>query len=135
MSRPSVLWLAAAGALAGCSTPDRNITPALLGTWGGQHIALTVGEIDSDVQFDCAVGSIFGPYFVRTDGSFEWPGNFTRGTGGPALQGQEQPAVAATYVGVLTGPAMTLSVKLDDGTTIGPFTLARFQDAQLTRCL
>lgn len=135
MSQPSALWLAVVGALAGCATPDRNMTPALMGPWGGQHIALTVGAIDSDVQFDCGEGAIFSPYLVSADGSFEWPGNFTRGTGGPVRQGQEQPAVEATYVGVVTGPAMTLSVKLGDGTTIGPFTLARFQDAQLTRCL
>jgi hypothetical protein len=106
-----------------------------MGTWGGPHIGMTVGELDSDVEFDCAEGTIFGPYSVAGNGSFEWPGKFKRGTGGPARVGQEPPEVGATYAGIVRGPEMTLRVKLDDGTTIGPFTLERFKDPQLTRCL
>jgi hypothetical protein len=128
-----VAWLALL--LAGCATPDRDITPALMGTWGGPHIGLTVGELDSDVQFDCADGTIIGPYVVHPDGRFEWPGKFARGTGGPVREGQETPEVDATYVGVVKGPEMTLTVKLDDGTVIGPFKLERFKEGQLTRCL
>ena|SRR5215210_1870160 len=129
--RPAGLALA----LAACATPSRDVTPALMGTWGGPHIGLTVGELDSDVQFDCAEGTILGPYSVSGDGSFKWPGMLTTGMGGPARLGQEPPAMGATYVGVVRGPEMTLSVELDNGSTVGPFKLERFKEPQLTRCL
>lgn len=121
-------------ALAGCAT-IRDATPALLGVWGGQHIELTVASLDSAVDFDCAEGTIIGPLTVAKDGRFDWGGTFQRGTGGPVRVGQEPPKEPAHYVGVTRGGEMTLSVRLDDGQVIGPFTLERFKDAQLTRCL
>jgi hypothetical protein len=123
-------------ALIGCATPQRDITPAIMGSWGGDHIELIVGELDADVQFDCAEGAIFGPYSIKTDQTFEWPGTFTRGTGGPVRADEHSPpAQPALYYGRLNGPEMTLSAKLDDGTVIGPFNLERFRESKLTRCL
>ena len=123
-------------ALLGCATPRLDVTPAVTGSWGGAHIGLSVGELDADVQFDCAEGSISGPYAVKPDRSFEWPGTFTRGTGGPVrVDMPSPPARPALYYGQINGPQMTLSAKLDDGTVIGPFDLERFREPQLTRCL
>jgi len=114
----------------------RDINPALQGIWGGPHIGLTVGTLDTGVEFDCAEGTIFGPYLVEKDGSFAWAGDFTRGTGGPTRVGEgQQPPIPATYVGVVKGPEMTISVELEDHTVIGPFALERFAEPQLTRCL
>lgn len=132
MKRRSV-WLAIL--LTGCATPSRDITPALQGNWGGEHIGLTIGTTDTDVQFDCAEGTIFAPYLVNMDGTFNWGGTYQRGTGGPVRVGQQPPEVPAQYVGETRGGEMTLSVRLDDGQVIGPFQLERFQDAQLLRCL
>lgn len=121
-------------ALAGCATA-RDVTPALMGTWGGEHIELIVGSLDSAVVLDCAEGTIFGPYSVDRSGNFEWIGDFTRGTGGPERVGQEPPSVPATYSGVLRGPEMTISITLADGQSLGSFNLTRFEEARLTRCL
>jgi hypothetical protein len=123
--------------LGGCVTGPRDLTPALQGTWGGQHIGLSVGTLDTDVQFDCAEGTIMGPYLVEQDGSFSWNGRFTRGTGGPAsLNSPDRPpSVEATYAGVVRGPEMTMTVELADHTIIGPFALERFTEPRLTRCL
>lgn len=131
-------FVAAALALAPCSTASatqRDATPALEGSWGGRHIALNVGTLDTGVEFDCAEGTFYGPYFVGKNGRFSWPGTFTRGTGGPTQIDSKAAELSATYVGVFRGGDMTLSVKLENGQTIGPFTLERFKEPQLTRCL
>ena len=125
--------------LAGCTSvpaAQRDITPALQGTWGGSHIGLRVGTLDTLVEFDCAEGGFVAPYLVNGDGTFEWDGTFARGTGGPVRVGVEPPEVHAIYSGAIGGGGeMTLRVRLDDGQTLGPFTLERFKDPQLTRCL
>ena len=126
--------LAAIILLAGCATA-RDSTPALMGVWGGDHVELTVATLDSAIEFDCAEGMFVGPLAVAEDGRFDWGGTYQRGTGGPDRVGPEPPEVSARYIGVTRGGDMTLSVRLDDGQVIGPFTLERFKDAQLTRCL
>jgi hypothetical protein len=99
-----------------------------------------VGALDALVEFDCAEGGFTAPYTVKGDGTFEWDGTFTRDTGGPVRVGQfevreEPPPMRAIYSGVIRGPIMTFSVKLEDGTTLGPYALERFREPQLTRCL
>ena len=84
MSIPRATAVAAAISLASCATasaPQRNVTQALEGSWGGQHISLNVGTLDAEVEFDCAEGAIFGPYVVDHDGRFSWPGTFRQITG------------------------------------------------------
>lgn len=122
-------------ALAACATAQRDISPAFQGIWGGQHIGLQVGTLDTFVAFDCADGAFAAPYVISQSGSFEWDGTFTRSTGGPVRVGQEPTPVHAVYFGVVRGPLMTLSVKLDDGQVIGPFTLERFKEPMIVRCL
>jgi hypothetical protein len=135
--RTAILALLALASCASVPATQRDITPAFQGTWGGPHIGLRVGTLDTLVEFDCAEGGFTGPYLVNDDGRFEWDGTFTRGTGGPVRVGQEPPEVHAVYTGVFRGSGgyMKLQVKLDDGQIIGPFTLERFKDPQLTRCL
>ena len=66
MSRATLIVLA----LAACATSS-NITPALVGSWGGDHAQLMVGELDSAIEFDCAEGTVFGPYLVGRDNNFD----------------------------------------------------------------
>lgn len=132
--RPCALAIAVL-VTAGCTSAPRDLTPALQGVWGGRHIGLTVGTMDSDVQFDCAEGTIIGPYAVEADGRFSWAGTYTRGTGGPVRIDQQPASKPATYVGTTRGGSMTLSVDLGDGQRIGPFALERFREPNLTRCL
>lgn len=121
--------------LAACTTTQRDITPAFQGTWGAAHIGLRVGTLDTLVEFDCAEGAFSGPYFVNDDGSFEWGGTFTPGTGGPVREGAEPPSEPAAYSGRFNGGEMTLQVRRGNGQLIGPFTLERFREPQLTKCL
>ncbi|MEO6580813.1 MAG: hypothetical protein ABIN83_06635 [Sphingomicrobium sp.] len=120
--------------LESCTTPP-DLTPALVGTWGGDHVGLSVGELDAGIEFDCAEGVVFGPYMVGRDGRFGWAGSFERSSGGPARIDQQPKPIQAHYFGTVRGPAMVLNVRLADGTTLGPFQLERFREARLTRCL
>lgn len=128
-------WIAAFLILSGCATAPRDATLALEGSWGGPHIGLTVGQIDTFVEFDCAEGVIHPPHPVNADGTFTWDGTYTRGTGGPVRLGEKPTPVHATYSGVIAGPRMMLVAKLDDGQAVGPFTLERAKPPQIYRCL
>jgi hypothetical protein len=137
----SRLWLAAlAIGLAGCTTlqngPDR-----IFGTWGGAHIGLDFEGGLADVRFDCASGTIDDPIYPAADGSFSAKGTYRTGTAGPIKVGQFFKSQGALFAGrapkrpAKDGPrTMTLSVALEDGTTLGPFTLSEGAPPQLTRC-
>ena len=137
MRQAAILALLALVSCASVPAAQRDITSEFQGGWGGPHIGLQVGARDARVELDCAEGRFSAPYVVNRDGTFAWDGAFTRGTGGPVQVGAEPPEVHAVYTGVFRGGrrAMTLQIRLDDGQIVGPFTLERSKDPQLTRCL
>lgn len=130
-------WLpvAAAALASACATPPASHGP-LVGTYGGQHIRMMVGTVDSDVEYDCAVGMLVGPLPVR--GSFVNGGTHTPGMGGPEREGEVRRAYPATYRGRVLSDAidMVVDVDLPSGLTrLGPFRLQRGSDGLLMRCL
>jgi hypothetical protein len=125
----------AAAVLALCATPVQAGTANLSGAWGGPHAAMVFQGGIADVQFDCASGTIDVPVYPAKDGAFSARGTYRPGTPGPVRVGQVFRSQPATYSGKWTKEAMTLTVTLEDGTTIGPFTLARGAPPLLTRCL
>jgi hypothetical protein len=127
--------LAAAFILAtGCSTLDAK--PAyLVGGWGGPHAGLAFNGGLGDVQFDCASGTIDNVVYPAKDGSFQAKGTYREGASGPVRVGQIFRVQPATYSGNVAEDVMTLNVTLDDGSTIGPFTLNLGAEPQLARCL
>ena len=131
---PLTLTWALALATAGCAAVPPSYD-SLRGDWGGRHIGLHIGETDSAVEFDCAEGRIFPPYTIASGGRFEWSGTFTRGTGGPVRVGFEPPSIAATYSGTVRGGHMSVTIRLDDRTSLGRYELDRFAQPQLLRCL
>ena len=130
-------FLALAGMLilaTGCATMDSE--PAYLtGGWGGPHAGASFNGGLGDVQFDCASGSIDTQVFPAKDGSFEAKGTYREGSPGPVRVGQIFRSQPATYSGSVLEGVMTLSVALEDGSTVGPYTLAMGGRPQLTRCL
>jgi hypothetical protein len=108
----------------------------LVGVWSGQHAVLSVGRLDAGFELDCADGMFVAPYHVARNGAFKWYGTFTPGTGGPVRRGKRPRTVVATYTGIIKWPdEMRISVKLGNGRTLGPYTLRRGAEPQLTRCL
>lgn len=129
------LALVGAGLLASsCATLDAK--PALLaGTWGGPHAAITFEGGLGNVEFDCASGTIDGPVYPAKDGTFTAKGSVRTGTGGPVRVGQIFKSQRASYSGQVAKAVMTLSVTIEDGTAMGPFTLTQGAAPLLTRCL
>lgn len=113
----------------------------VIGIWGGPHAGLEVQGGLADVQFDCASGTIDDPLYPAADGTFAVKGTYRTGAPGPIKVGEYFRSQAAIYSGQVTKAAsktaprsMTFKVALEDGTTLGPFTIRQGQPPQLTRC-
>lgn len=109
--------------------------PHLMGGWGGEHVGIAFEGGLANVRFDCASGTIDVPVSPAKDGSFEARGTYRAGTPGPVRVGQIYRSQPATYSGKVIKKEMTMSVSLEDGSIIGPFTLAEGAPPQITRCL
>ena len=124
-----------ASALAACSAAH---SPALIppGTWGGNHVSLTVTAVGAAIEFDCAHGTVDEPPLLDAGGEFRLDGVYVREHGGPVYDGEPEDRHVASYFGRLEDSSLTLSVRLaDDGTVIGPFTAVRGRPATLFKCL
>jgi hypothetical protein len=118
--------------LAGCAgMPQKPVF--LFGQWGGPHVSLLLEGGIGTIEFDCAGGSVDSA--LPASGAFSAAGTYRPGQGGPVRVGQIFTSQRATYAGTITGDEMTLSVRLEDGSTVGPFTLVRGAPGELTRCL
>jgi hypothetical protein len=124
--------LAAVAILAGCAAiPQKPVF--LSGQWGGPHVDLLLEGGIGTVEFDCAGGTI--DTNLAASGTFTAAGTYRAGQGGPVRVGQIFTSQRATYSGSVAGDQMTLSIRLEDGSTLGPFSLTRGAPGQLTRCL
>lgn len=132
MSARLALGLAAAALLAGCETIENKPTH-VGGMWGGPHAGVIFQGGLAEVQFDCAAGTIDEP--IRANGPFLVNGTYREGAKGPIRVGQIFRSQRAKYSGEVAKNVMTLNVLLEDGTSLGPFTLTETQPPQLTRCL
>ena len=120
----------------GCSAagpPAPAAGAALRGQWGGEHIALTLGDAGGRVEYDCAHGGIAGP--VRpVAGRFETTGVHVREHGGPIREGERPDSLPARYLGRVRGDRLTLRVVVG-ADTLGPFDLRRGAAPRLVKCL
>lgn len=126
--------LGAALLVSGCATLDDK--PAyLVGAWGGPHIGVSFEGALGSIEYDCASGTIDSIVLPAKDGKFTARGQHREGQGGPIRVGQIFRAQRATYSGEVHDQVMTLNVALEDGTSLGPFTLTQGAPPQITRCL
>ena len=120
--------------VAACASLPKTPTQ-LSGQWGGAHAGLLLEGGIGKLEYDCATGTIDSPIFPSPDGNFVVTGTHRPGHGGPVRVGQIFTSHRATYSGTVAGDQMTLAIRLENGTALGPFTMARGAQAQLTRCL
>lgn len=126
--------LGAAALVSSCATFDDK--PAyLVGTWGGPHIGISFEGALGSIEYDCASGTIDSIVLPAKDGRFTAKGQHRQGQGGPIRVGQIFRTQRATYSGEVHEEVMTFNVSLEDGTTLGPFTLTEGAPPQITRCL
>jgi hypothetical protein len=119
-------------ALAGCSTLGQGPT-TLSGSWGGPGIGLVLEGGLGTVEYDCASGTIDQP-IPSAEVPFTVTGTHRTGAPGPIRTGQIFTAQRATYSGLAVKQDLTLSVKLEDGTELGPFKLTQGAAPQINRC-
>jgi hypothetical protein len=133
MMKRRLVLAAVALVLTGCETIMPGLRPKS-GSWGGPNIGVVLDGGSGTVDFDCASGTIDDAIFPGEGGVFSVKGTYRTGQSGPIKVGQIFRSQAATYAGTITKEDMTLSVSLEDGTEVGPFTLKEGAPPQLNRC-
>ena len=134
MRRARLVLLAAVSGLSGCAALPQGPTN-LSGQWGGRHISLLLEGGLGTIEYDCASGTVDTVIYPAPDGRFSATGTHRPGQGGPIHVGQIFKSYRATYSGTVEKDQMTLSARLEDGTTIGPFNLVHGSQGELMRCL
>jgi hypothetical protein len=115
--------------------PRPSATRQLQGRWGGDDVGLTIANNAVAIEFDCAAGSIDGPFITDSSGRFALVGSwwFTPPVVFEGWQPEKRPA---RYSGVVEADTMMLTViLLDDNQFPGSFTLALNQTPRILRCL
>lgn len=126
----ALLLIGACGSTGGAG---RQALPS--GSWGGNHVVLTVTREGATIEFDCAHGTLQGPIRLDAEGRFETAGTYVQERGGPVREGEED-ASPARYTGGVEGRQMTLTIAFPDGReALGPFELVHGKAARLTKCL
>jgi len=124
----SLLLLTAALA---CADPA---APELAGQWGGPDATLVLSPSGGTVEYACGAGTIDPGWQLKADGQWRATGLYFSG-GGP-MPAEGRPPHAASYLGTLTGDALTFSVTVPTlGTVLGPFTVTRNTPGASEICL
>jgi len=118
----------------GCTSSISQID--LAGTWGGEHISLTVLDSTANLEFDCAHGAIDEPISIDTEGNFEVTGIYVIEHGGPIRIDETLEKYPSLYKGRIEGKKMTLILILKDTETeIDTFWLTRGAEPIIYKCL
>ena len=126
---PLMLVVACAANPDGASRLDR--VPK--GSWGGQHVLLSVGDAGGTVEFDCAHGSLDEPLLLDAAGHFDVKGRLFA-EGGPVRKDEPEHARPARYSGEADGQQMSLRLTLEGGEDGGTFALTRGASGRLVKC-
>ena len=117
------------------SSRPRKMQRLSSGTWGGPHIRIEVGQGSATIEYDCANGTIDGPFTVDSKGRFSWRGTHNREHGGPIRIDEKPNSRAAIYSGFVKGDTMTLTVKLaNTNEVLDSFTLKRGSTGRVFKC-
>ena len=104
------------------------------GSWGDDHVVLTVTDNGGRVEFDCAHGTLDHPLRLDDRGRFSVAGTFVL-DGGPARTGEDSRSRPARYQGRLDRQKLEFTVTVEGQTGQGPFTVTLGKSPKLTKCL
>ena len=106
------------------------------GSWGGPHIRMDVGPRSANIAYDCANGTIDGPFTVDSKGRFSWRGTHTQEHGGPIRIDEQDNTQPVIYSGWIKGDTMTMTVKhANTNDVVDTFTLKRGGSGRVFKCL
>jgi hypothetical protein len=104
------------------------------GSWGDDHVVLTVTDNGGRVEFDCAHGTLDHPLRLDDRGRFSVAGTFVP-NGGPVRTGEDSRSRPARYQGRLDRQKLEFTVTVEGQTGQGPFTVTLGKSPKLTKCL
>jgi hypothetical protein len=128
----TVLFVFLLGSLAAGRPHKMQRLPA--GSWGGQHIRMQVGPTSATIDYDCASGTIAGPFQLDSHGRFTWHGRYLQEHGGPVRRDEDSSGRQATYSGRVNRDTMTLTVSLGDNSEPARYTLKRGSAGRVFKC-
>jgi len=118
------------------NTTTQNARALAKGIWGGQGISLEINDSGSELNYDCAHGTINGKIIPDRKGKFAAKGFHVREHGAAVRQDENGTGQAVTYRGSILGETMTLTVTLSETKeSIGTFKLTRGQDGRIRKCM
>jgi hypothetical protein len=135
-ARPEALKRLQSDGAGGAVIALKNKTrPVPKGTWGGEHIGLSVENDRARLEYDCAHGTTDRAMKVDSKGRFNLTGTHTLESGGPATGGEKPDRHPALYTGQVTGERMVITITLTDTKeAVGTFTLVRDKKPNLYKC-
>ncbi|MBF6614472.1 MAG: hypothetical protein IVW55_15255 [Chloroflexi bacterium] len=112
---------------------NSSMLPA--GTWGGEHIALTVTDKGATVEYDCAHGTISQPIMLDSNGQFDVVGTHVYESG--VAGGQDQVTHPARFTGTLNQGVLALHVTVTDqpNQPAGNYKLTLGKQPSLFKCM
>ena len=119
--------------LSTCSAAGSRDQTVPAGTWGGDHITMTVTAEGAELEFDCAGATIQGPIGLDSKGNFRVRGTYRAEHAAPS-QGGENQQPEATFTGSVKGDTMNLQIAVSGLPDRMDFTLTRGQEGRLTKC-
>jgi hypothetical protein len=104
------------------------------GSWGGDHMMLSVTDDGAALEFACANGQIKEPLVLDSKGWFDVAGVYVQEHPGPVRLGEDNNQ-SARYTGNVDGEVLTLTIKLSNsGETVGPFTFNLGKKTRIFKC-
>jgi hypothetical protein len=137
LARTRIRLLLLLAATSACATSIVGVdgTRVPTGTWGGDHLALTVTGGGAHLEFDCASGDITAPLTLDSTGRLDVDGVFIREHGGPTRADETPEREPARYSGRVEGQTMTLDVTLTSSKeSVGTFTLTLGAEPRVRKC-
>jgi hypothetical protein len=119
----------------GIEGKPRKMQTIPAGTWGGQHIRIEIANGTATIEYDCANGTINGPFNLDRKGKFSLSGTHVRERPGPLRIDQPRQGQPARFTGWTDGKKMTLTVTLaNDNQDLGTFELAYGNPGRIRKC-
>ena len=113
----------------------KEVGQRMNGKWGGQGVAMEIGDKGGTIEFDCAHGTISERITANANGTFAVKGTFIREHPGPIRKDEDPQASAVTYSGTVDGENMTLTISPEgNGETLGTYKLTQGKEGRLRKC-
>ena len=122
-------------ALLGACAALQPVGTPVTGDWGGRGVHLKMTATGGTLDYDCAAGTIEGPFRPNEDGQFSAVGTHTPGRGGPDTEGQTSTTYRVQYAGTIRGKRMRLHGRVANGVVLGPYNLRLGAEPSIVRCL